>query len=140
MKSLNLFLVKAIVKFRNLQSSIFLKPIRTECFRFLSRLRTYLWGIHTLKNNFAVSRSTSYLYRVYKKCSSKNAFIFSKLKILLWNIEKVIITIAIKIYVKIPSLLPNIFSKYSAYKIIAHLYERWYFITAFPITFHAKKL
>ena len=51
----------------------FLTPIQTEFFQYLSRLCTYLWGIHNLKNNSAVQRST-YLYGVNWKFSLANAF------------------------------------------------------------------
>ena len=51
----------------------FLTLIQTEFFQYLSRLCTYLWGIHSLKNNSAVSRS-GYLYGVNQKFSLGNAF------------------------------------------------------------------
>ena len=50
----------------------FLTPIQTEFFQYLSSSCTYLWGIHSLKNNSAVSRS-GYLYRVNQKYSLANA-------------------------------------------------------------------
>ena len=44
--------------------------------QFLLRFCTYLWDTHSLKNNFAVSKS-GYLHEVNQKCSLANAF-FSK--------------------------------------------------------------
>ena len=50
-----------------------LTMILTEFFQNLSRLCTYLWGIHSLKSNSAVSRS-GYLYGVNQKYFLANAF------------------------------------------------------------------
>ena len=69
------FLVKAAVKYRNLQISKILNTDITEFFQHLSRLCTYLWGIHSLNNNSAVKRS-GYLYVVNQKYSLVNVFFF----------------------------------------------------------------
>ena len=44
----------------------FITLIQTKDFQFLSRVRTYLWDIHSLKNNSTVSR-LGYLYGVSQK-------------------------------------------------------------------------
>ena len=59
-----------------------LTPILTEFFQFLSRLCTYLSGIHSLKHNSAVSRSGQ-LHEVNKTFFPTNNFNFSKLEVLL---------------------------------------------------------
>ena len=51
----------------------FITLIQTEFFQYLSRLCTYHWGIGSLKNNSAVSRS-GYLYGVNQKYSLANTF------------------------------------------------------------------
>ena len=56
-----------------------LAPIQTELFKFLSRLCTYFWNIHNLKNNSSLSRA-GYLYRVNQKFSLTNAFVFFKIE------------------------------------------------------------
>ena len=53
----------------------FITLIQTEFFQYLSRLCTYHWGIGSLKNNSAVSRS-GYLYGTNQKYSLANAFFF----------------------------------------------------------------
>ena len=70
-----LSLVKTAVKFRNLHISKTLNTDKTEFFPYLSRLCTYLWGIHSLKKKSAVSRS-SYLYGVNRTFSLANTFFF----------------------------------------------------------------
>ena len=51
----------------------FLALIQKQFFQYPSRLCAYLWGINSLKNNSAVSRS-GYLYGVNQKFSLGNAF------------------------------------------------------------------
>ena len=82
-----LLLMKTDVKFRNLKISKLLTPIQTKFFQFLSRLSTYLSDIYSLKNDSEVRRS-GYFYRVNWKLSLTNDFLFSKLKVLLWNLKK----------------------------------------------------
>ena len=53
----------------------FLTPTETEFFQFLSRFCTYVWGIYSLKNNSAVSRS-GYLHGLNQQFSLTNAFVF----------------------------------------------------------------
>ena len=53
----------------------FLTPTQTEFFQFLLRFCTYLWGIHSLKSNSAVSRS-GYFYGLKQKSSLTKAFVF----------------------------------------------------------------
>ena len=69
------FLGKVAVKFRNLQVSKILNTDKNRLLQYLSRLCTYLWGIHCLKNNSAVSRSDC-LYGVNQKYSQAKAFSF----------------------------------------------------------------
>ena len=61
------FLAKTAVKFRNLQISKILNT-DTEFFQFLLILRSYLWDIHSLKDNLKVSRF-GYLFGVNQNFS-----------------------------------------------------------------------
>ena len=77
----------------------FITLIQTEFFQYLSRLCTYHWGIGSLKNNSAVSRS-GYLYGVNQKCSLANAFFSlqkvqpeASCKILWWKMKTKVLLI-----------------------------------------------
>ena len=79
-----------------------------SCFNILPQQNvisscTHLWELDSLRNNFAVSTS-GYLYGVNKNFLQQILFLFSKLKVVLWNIRKQK-SIAIKFYVQTPSLL-----------------------------------
>ena len=79
------FLEKTAMKFRNLQISKILNTNTNRIFPIpLKVIHIYLWDIHSLKNNAAVSRS-GYLYRLNQTFSLTNAFVFFKLKVRLWN-------------------------------------------------------
>ena len=80
------FLMKMIVKFRTYRLAKFLTLIETELLQFFSRLCTYLWDIHGLKNHSAASRS-GYFYGV-NQTFCLTMFSFSKLKVIFWNIYK----------------------------------------------------
>ena len=72
----------------NLQISKILNTNTNQIFPIPFKvIHIYLWDIHSLKNNTAVSRS-GYLYRLNQKFSLTNAFVFFKLKVRLWNIKK----------------------------------------------------
>ena len=147
-----------LAKFSTLTQTVF--------FQFLSSLCTYLWDIHSLKNNSAVSRSGYFwwLFGLNQNFSLTSAFVF------IWNEGTFLkyiykkLSIASKIYVKIPSVLPNI-ARCSVYKTLvlyvaighvylhgytylhiymaignAYLHGLWCFIIVFPITCYAKKL
>ena len=81
------FLVKTAVKFRNLQISKILNTDTNRFSQFFSRLCTYLWDIHSLKNKPALS-IFGYSYGVNQKVSLTSTLIFSKLKVLLWTIKR----------------------------------------------------
>ena len=93
------FLLETAIKFRNFQISNILNTDANRIFLILSRLCLYFWDIHSLENNSVVCRS-GYLYGVNPKFLNKCFSFFSKLKVL-----------AIKIYVKIPCLLPSCFCR-----------------------------
>ena len=81
------FLVKTAVKFRNLQISKVLNTDTNRFSQFFSRLCTYLWDIHSLKNKPALS-IFGYSYGVNQNVSLTSTLIFSKLKVLLWTIKR----------------------------------------------------
>ena len=121
------FVVGTAVKFRNLQISKILKPIQTQYFQFLSRLCTYLWDMHGLKNNSVVSRCSYFrLLGVNQKFSLTNTFIF----FLNWRYFPelyIYIYIYIKIYyyqiyVKIPSLLLSVLRQSTESTRLMHIY------------------
>ena len=84
-----------------------------------SLLRNRLGQIY----NYAVSRSGYFrLFGVIQNCYFTNTLVyFSKWKVHLWNISKKKF-IAIKIYVKIPSVLPSILGGSTASTRLVHTY------------------
>ena len=84
-------LVKTTVKFRNAEINKILNTNANRVFPVAFKIMYIsLRCMHSLKNNPAVYGS-GYLYEVNQKFSVTNAFVFSDLKALFWNIKKEII-------------------------------------------------
>ena len=58
-----IFLANTALKFRVLEISKFLTPTQTKIFQYPSSSCTYLWGIHSLRNN-STGTGSGYLYIV----------------------------------------------------------------------------